>query len=253
MSPKKLIVGNWKMNPATITEAKQIARRTRSVAAKLTHTNVVVCPPFVFISACVSRKPVGGFYVGAQSVSLEEGGAHTGQVSNVMLKSAGAEYVIVGHSEERSAGDTDAIVSRKIRMVLGAGMTPIVCVGEKVRDEGGLHFDFIREQIKNSFADVAKSDAREIVLAYEPVWAIGAKEAMSPDQIYEMSLFVKKAFADVFSPEAALKLTVIYGGAANFRNAAEIIKIGQIDGLLVGRESVNLPGFKELIKTVDLL
>lgn len=253
MKNKKLVVGNWKMNPGTIDEAKTIAAKTRRAAALLKHTEVVACPPFAFISACAPRSKAAHFYMGAQNVSFEEGGPHTGQVSAAMLKSIGVEYVIAGHSEARAAGDTDLMVSKRVKAILAAGMTPIVCVGEKTRDESGSHFDFLREQIKNTFADVPKKDAREIVLAYEPIWAIGAKEAMKPEDVYEMSLFVKKVFADVFNPESAMKLTVLYGGSVNFRNAADIMKIGQVDGLLVGRESVNMPGFKELLTAVDAI
>jgi len=251
MAHTHFVIGNWKMNPASLEDAKRIAKKTRSVAASLRHTEVVACPPFVFISAAASRKPAEHFSLGAQSVSIAEGGAHTGQVAAAMLKSLGVEYVITGHSEERAGGDSDDAVSKRIVRVLESGMTAVVCVGEKSRDESGAHFDFIRDQIKNTFADVPLNKARSIILAYEPIWAIGAKEAMAPEQIYEMSIFVKKVFADVFGQESAMKLKVLYGGSVNFRNAAEIIGTGKVDGLLVGRESVNMPGFVELLKAVD--
>jgi triosephosphate isomerase len=168
-----------------------------------------------------------------------------------MLKNLGCEFVIVGHSEERARGDTDEVVSKRIARILEAGMTAVVCVGERSRDESGAHFDFLKDQVKNSLAGIAADAVRRIVVAYEPVWAIGAKEAMPPEQVYEMSLFVKKAFADIFGSEAGLKLKVLYGGSVNFRNAGEILKTGKVDGLLIGRESVNLPGFMELLKAVD--
>lgn len=251
MTNKKLVVGNWKMNPLSLDEAKRIARKTRRAAADLRRTEAVLCPPFPFIAAVTPKKAAPHFHMGAQSASFEESGPHTGEVGALMLKDIGVRYVIAGHSEMRAAGDTDQVVSRRIQAILDAGLTPIVCVGEKTRDEGGSHFDFLREQIRGTFSSVPKKDAREIIIAYEPIWAIGAKEAMNPEQVYEMSLFVKKAFADVFSPESAMKITVLYGGSVNFRNAADIIKIGQVDGLLVGRESVNVGGFVELLKAVD--
>jgi triosephosphate isomerase len=249
---KKLVVGNWKMNPTSIDEAKHISGKTRLVAAGLINTNVVACPPAVFISACIPRNKAANFSIGAQSVFFEEEGAYTGEVSANMLKSVGASHVIAGHSEERARGDTDEIVSKRIKVILEAGLIPIVCVGEKSRDnESGSHFDFLKEQIKNTFANVPKKYASEIILAYEPVWAIGAKEAMAPEQIYEMNLFVKKTFADLFGSDLAIKATVLYGGSVTFRNAGDIIKTGQVDGLLVGRESVNVAGFVELLKEVD--
>ncbi|MFA6295715.1 MAG: triose-phosphate isomerase, partial [Candidatus Paceibacterota bacterium] len=122
----------------------------------------------------------------------------------------------------------------------------------KSRDnENGSHFDFLKNQIKNTFANIPKKYAGDIIIAYEPVWAIGAKESMAPEQVYEMNLFVKKAFADLFGSDLAIKTTVLYGGSVTFRNAGDIMKIGQVDGLLVGRESINIAGFVELLKEVD--
>lgn len=239
------------MNPASAEDAKTIAKKTRSIAANLKRTEVVACPPFVFVPLAASRTSAKNYSLGAQSASVDEAGAHTGEVSAAMLKSLGVEYVIAGHSEERAAGDTDEVVGKRIMRILEAGLTAVVCIGEKVREENGSHFDFLRDQIKNTFANVHVEKAKSIVLAYEPVWAIGAKEAMVPEQVHEMSIFVKKVFADVFSQEAAMKVKVLYGGSVNFRNAAEIMNIGKVDGLLVGRESVNMPGFTELLKAVD--
>lgn len=239
------------MNPSTLDDAKRIIKKTRRVAGNLKHTDVVACPPFVFVQAAISKRDPNTLKIGAQTVSYEENGPRTGEISAIMLRDIGVSYVIVGHSEERNLGDTDDIVSRRIRTVLDAGMKAILCVGEKARDESGAYLDALKDQIKNSLANVPHDRARNIVLAYEPVWAIGAKEAMRPEQVYEMSLFVRKVFSDVFSQDQAMKVPVLYGGSVNFRNAADIIKIGQVDGLLVGRESVNLPGFIELLKAVD--
>lgn len=250
---KRLIVGNWKMNPATLVEAKKICRKVRRVTNDLSHTQVVVCPSFVFLSACRSRKEVNNFFIGAQSVSVEEGGAHTGEVSISMLQDIGVEYVIVGHSEQRAKGDTDEIVSRKLLNVLNHGMTAIVCVGESNHDTEGQYLEILKSQIKNTFAEIPKKFAKSIIIAYEPIWAIGAKEAMRPEDICETAIFIKKVFADIFTPDLGVKTCVLYGGAVNFRNASEIITIGQVDGLLVGRESVNSAGFIELIKTVEAL
>lgn len=251
MSTKKLVIGNWKMNPETFEDAKRIARQTRSLARRLARTDVVVCPPFAFIPAAQFRLQPDAFHVGAQSASTEEGGPHTGDVSAAMLASLGAEYAIAGHSEERVRGDSDAVVSRRIQRILEAGLTAVVCVGERSREESGSYLGFLNEQIRATFAGVPADKARRIVLAYEPVWAIGAKEAMRPEDVYEMSLFVKKVFSDVFGPDAGHKVRVLYGGSVNFRNARDIMKIGKVDGLLVGRESVNMPGFAELLKAVD--
>ncbi len=239
------------MNPSTLEDAKKIIAKTRRVAGTLSHTDVVACPPFVYINAAISRRDPNTLKVGAQTVSFEEGGPHTSEVSAAMLYDMGVRYVIAGHSEERAAGDTDEIVARRVKVIVEAGMNAVLCVGEQVRDEGGVYLQGLKEQIQNSLSGIPQNRAKNIILAYEPVWAIGAKEAMKPEQVYEMALFVRKVFSDVFSQDQAMKVDVLYGGSVNFRNAADIIKIGQVDGLLVGRESVNMPGFVELLKVVD--
>ena len=248
---KHLIVGNWKMNPGTLAEAKKIARRVKRVAPELKGSEAVIAPPFPFIAACGSRRPIKNFHLGAQSASHEETGPYTGEVGATMLRDIGAEYVIVGHSEERKGGDTDERVSQKMRAVLEAKLIPIVCVGEAVRDENGAYLETLKNQIKATFANIQPKSASHIVLAYEPIWAIGAKEAMRPEDVREMSIFVKKIFADLFGADAGIKVRVLYGGSVNFRNAPDIMTIGKVDGLLVGRESVNTPGFIELLKAVD--
>ncbi|MEN9524190.1 MAG: hypothetical protein RL536_259 [Candidatus Parcubacteria bacterium] len=249
---KKLVIGNWKMNPATLEDAKKIIRRTRLVAKRLKHTEVIACPPFTYIESSISRRDPNTLKIGAQTVSYQNSGAHTGEVSASMLRDLGVKYVIVGHSEEREKVDTDEMVSHRLKAVVETGMYAVLCVGEKVRDEGGMYLETLKEQIKKSLAGVSGHLAKNIIIAYEPVWAIGAKEAMNPEQVYEMSLFVKKVFSDVFSQDQAMKVMVLYGGSVNFRNAYDIIKTGQVDGLLVGRESVNMPGFVELLKAVDM-
>lgn len=250
---KKLIIGNWKMYCQDLVEAKKIVAKAKKVAALLENTEVVDCVPTPFLGVLASRRSAN-FHIGAQSVSVEKEGAHTGDVGAVALGSAGAEYVIVGHSEQRKAGDTDELVSKKANAALEAGLKAIVCVGEDARDvEGGSHFDFLKKQINDSLANIPAKLAKGIVVAYEPVWAIGAKEAMNPEQIYEMSLFVRKVIADIFSQEAALKAIVLYGGSVNAANAADIVRVGQIDGILVGRESVNATGFSLILKAVDAI
>jgi triosephosphate isomerase (TIM) len=248
---KKLIIGNWKMNPVKLEDAKKVIKKTRRVAGTLKHTDVVVCPPFIYIHSAISKRDSSSLKIGAQTVSYEDGGPHTGEVGATMLHDIGVSYVIAGHSEERALGDTDEIVARRVKAIVESGMNAVLCVGEKERDEGGVYLEFLKEQIKNSLVGISQNRAKNIIIAYEPVWAIGAKEAMIPEQVYEMALFVKKVFSDVFSQDQAMKVMVLYGGSVNFRNAADIIKIGQVDGLLVGRESVNMPGFVELLKAVD--
>ncbi|MDQ2933295.1 MAG: triose-phosphate isomerase [bacterium] len=247
---KKLVIGNWKLNPASLEEAKEIIHKAKATAAQLSHTEVVLCPPFVFISA-ITDKDAESVTRGAQSVSVQESGSHTGEVSAAMLKGMGVKYVLAGHSEERARGDSDEIVAGRVKAILENGMHAVLCVGEKERDENGEYLEALKIQIQKSLALVPAGKAKNIVMAYEPIWAIGAQEAMKAEQVYEMSIFVKKVFSDVFTQEQAMKVTILYGGSVNFSNAADIISVGKVDGLLVGRESINLTGFSDLLKVVD--
>lgn len=250
---RKIIIGNWKMNPTTLPEAQGIFKKVKNTASKLTSTYVVMCPPFVYISKFVSAKsklPVG---IGAQNTSSETQGSFTGEISPSMLKDLGVSHVIVGHSERRASGETDEMISKKVVAVLDAGMHPIVCVGESVHDAQGLYLDILKDQIRNSLSKVQRKLASQLIVAYEPVWTIGAKEAMDPAMIEEMMIFVRKVLADLFGQENAVRTPILYGGSTNFRNAPDIITRGKVDGLLVGRESVNTPGFVELLKAVDVI
>ncbi len=249
---KRIIVGNWKMNPTTLDEAKRIFKSTKNTADKLKSVIVVLCPPFVYISTLLNFRIESSVSIGAQDVYFEEVGSFTGEISPLMLKDLGISYVIVGHSEKREKGQTDEMVAKKVAMLLDIGINPILCIGEKERNEDGSHLDFLKSQIKNSLNKVPKKSIRKLIIAYEPIWAIGVKEAMKPEDIYEMSIFIRKVLADIYGYEEAVAVSVLYGGSVNFRNALEIFEKGQIDGLLVGRESVNVSGFVELLKTIDL-
>lgn len=256
---KKLLVGNWKMNPARLEDARHLISAYKKVSTKLEHTSIVACPPFVYLSfvAPMKKKMKGGtknsakIIAGAQDVFFESEGAFTGEVSAKMLRDMGVSYVIIGHSERRKLGETDEIVSKKAVAAVSAGLCPIVCIGESVHDADGAYLGVIKEQIKKSLVGIPKSVVSKLVIAYEPIWAIGAKEAMKPEQIRETVLFIKKVVADIFGRDAGLNLSVLYGGSVNWRNAGDIIRIGGVQGLLVGRESVNIPGFVELARAVD--
>jgi triosephosphate isomerase len=250
---KKIIIGNWKMNPITLDEAKRIHKSVISTAAKLKSMNVVVCPPYVYIPALTGSKSATKVTVGAQNAYSEEQGSYTGEVSAKSLKDLGCTHVIIGHSERRAMGETDEAISKKVQIVLDSGLIPVLCVGEKERNDHGEHLDFLRNQIKASLNKVAKKGISKLIVAYEPVWAIGAKEPMDPGTIYEMNLFVKKVLSDIYGQSEAAGIPILYGGSVNFKNAGEIILKGKVDGLLVGRESVNAIGFAELLKTIDSL
>ncbi len=249
---KKLIIGNWKMNPDTKVEAQRIIAAVKKAATKLARTSVVLCPPFVYMPL-VAGKGTSLVALGAQDVAPEVQGSYTGEVSANMLRDSGAAYVIIGHSERRAMGETDESISRKVARALEAGVSPVLCVGEKTHDSEGLYMEELRLQIRHSLSGIERKDAHKIIVAYEPVWAIGAKEAMTPANILETTIFVRKTLSDIFGQDKALKIPVLYGGSVNFKNAGEIVDLGKVDGLLVGRESINPPGFVELLKVVEAL
>lgn len=250
---KKIIIGNWKMNPTTLEEARRIFKSIKNISNKLNSTNIVACPPFIYIPTLLKMTGEYPISIGSQDAYFEEQGAFTGEISPLMLKNLGVKYIIIGHSEKRAQGDTDEKISKKVGMALELGLNVVLCVGEKERDEQGSHLDILKTQIKNSLNKVQKKYIGKLIVAYEPIWAIGAKEAMSPAIIHEMSLFIKKVLADMYGHNEAVSTPILYGGSVNFRNAGDIISQGEVDGLLVGRESVNSTGFVELLKAVDAL
>lgn len=249
---KKLIIGNWKMNPETVDMARDLGEKIRTVALGLEKVVTVIAPSFVHIGLFNLKKELDNFFLGAQMVSVDVEGAHTGEVSARMLKDLSVKYVVVGHSEQRDRGVSSELVSRQVANVLDNQMIPVICIGEKTRDnEGGDHYGFLKDQIKASLNDIPKKYAKDIVLAYEPVWAIGAEAPMSSDQICETVIYIRKIFSDIFDSKSALKIPVLYGGSVNFKNAQDIIVNGKVDGLLVGRESINITGFSELLRVVE--
>lgn len=255
---KKIIIANWKMSPETIGEAFEILKKVKETAKTLKNTKLVICPPSLYTnelkeSLGKSKKVL----FGAQNIFYEEEGAHTGEVSIDMVKNLGMEYVIVGHSERRNppagGGEDDDIVSKKINLVLNSKLNAILCVGEKERSEEGDFLLFISEQIKNSLKGVEKKYLKNLAIAYEPVWAIGktAEDAMDSRGVHQMSLFIRKVLKDLFDEKSAEKVVIIYGGSVELENTEDLIKNGNIDGFLIGHESLDADKFSEILKVVD--
>ena len=238
------------MNPKTAEEAKEIFLGTKKTVKMLKNTEVVVCPPFVYLSD-LEKINDSKIILGGQDMFWEESGSFTGEISAKMLKGEG--YVILGHSERRELGETDEMVSKKLASAINAGLKPIFCVGEKERDAHGEYLHFIRRQIINSLGKLPKKSLAKLIIAYEPVWAIGKseEEAMKPSDIHEISLFIKKVLADIYDKKTAIVTKILYGGAVGAKNAKEIIVLGEVQGLLVGHESLRADKFSELLKNVD--
>jgi len=192
-----------------------------------------------------------GIILGAQDMFWEKSGSFTGEISSTMLKGEG--YVILGHSERRELGETDEMIAKKVISAIKAGVKPILCVGEKARDTHGEYLHFLRKQIINSIGKLPKQYLKKLIIAYEPVFAIGqsAGKAMKPNEIHETALFIKKVLSEIYKSKSIISLPVLYGGAVSYKNAKEIITAGEVQGLLVGHESLDPKKFGELLANVD--
>jgi triosephosphate isomerase (TIM) len=254
MKKRNLVVANWKMAPETLGDAKKVFNGARLSAKGLKNTDVVVCPPFTFIYPLSRLDRPKNIFLGAQNVFTEIKGAFTGEVSVEMIKDLGAKFVIVGHSERRAMGETNETVKRKLQVAFNADITPILCVGEKNRDRDGSHLEFIKNQIKESLTNLQKKDLVGIIIAYEPIWAIGKsyKEAMSPTDIHETVLFIKKIIGENFGRDIAAGCKILYGGSVEAENASEIVRLGNIDGFLVGHASLIPVDFSAILKAADV-
>ena len=242
------------MSPETLEDAKKVFNGTRLAAKGLKNTDVVVCPPFPFIQPLLKLNYPKNVFFGAQNISSEIKGAFTGEVSSAMIKSLGAKFVILGHSERRAMGETNEIVKKKLQITFDADLIPILCIGEKERNHEGTHLEFIKNQIKECLSGLSKKYLVGITIAYEPIWAIGKsyKEAMNPTDIHEMVLIIKKILTEFFGTDIASGSRILYGGSVESQNASEIVRVGNIDGFLVGHASLIPEHFSAILKAVDV-
>lgn len=224
----KRVIGNWKMNPQSEEEALRLARAVDKKDA-------IICPPFVYLSAL--SKEVKNATLGAQDVYNEKEGAFTGEVSVDELKDLGVRYVIVGHSERRALGEDDALVASKLRTVLDAGLEPILCVGESAeKRDSGTHQEFVKQQVEAALFQI--ENKRAILIAYEPIWAIGTNQPANPKDVGEMAQMIKAIRGSD---------TVLYGGSTNKENIGSFLEMPEIGGVLVGGSSLDSKEFNEMI------
>lgn len=252
MKSKKLIIGNWKMYPASVRDAKSKFVAIKNVASKLTNVQTVICPPFVYVSELKKLESGHRCVVGAQNAWYETEGVFTGEVSLSMLASIGVQYVIIGHSERRALGETDELVNKKVLAGVKAKLSVVLCVGERARDADGVYLKYISEQIKEALHGVQKKELKQIVIAYEPIWAIGkdAVRAASTDDALEVSILIRRTLSDMFGKDAS-GIPLLYGGSVDAKNAWEFLLKSQVDGLLVGRASLDPKVFGEILKSAD--
>lgn len=233
-----LIVANWKMNPATLREAKKLLQATRTAAERATRVRVIVAPPSIFLRELASTRSTRIAFA-AQNAHFEREGAYTGEISMLQAKDARASFVLVGHAERRAAGETNEDTRKKISAALAVGLTPILCVGESKREQGGEHFEVIRSQLKSGFADVPDAKFSKVLVAYEPVWAIGAEKPMHSRDVHEMSIFIRKTLIDARG-DVGHAVKILYGGSVDETNAKRMCAEGGVAGLLLGRASISM-------------
>jgi triosephosphate isomerase (TIM) len=246
---KALIIGNWKLNPNTQKQASTLAAEVVKLNKK-TDALVVVAPPSVYLSEVaktISRSVVS---LAAQDVSTEPLGAFTGEVSAIQLKDIGVKYVIVGHSERRAMGETDKQIAQKVQQLLKNKLIPVVCVGEKERDSHGDFFSVVEKQIKALAGVMTASDMKKIVIAYEPIWAIGTGKTATVDDVKEMQLFIYSVLTKAYDRTLANAVLLLYGGSVKPQNAKELHTHGGMQGFLVGGASLRAKDFSEIVKVV---
>lgn len=235
---RKIIAGNWKMNK-TPSEAVALVNELKDLV-KNDEVDVVYCVPAIDIIPVVEAVKGTNVKVGAENMYFEESGAYTGEISAAMLKDAGVEYVIIGHSERRDYfKEDDVLLNKKVKKAIEAGITPILCCGETLEQrEMGIAVDFIRLQIKSDLKDVAAADVAKLVIAYEPIWAIGTGKTATSDQAEEICKAVRDCIREMYDDATAEKVRIQYGGSVNAGNAAELFTKPNIDGALVGGASL---------------
>ncbi|HEX7314686.1 MAG TPA: triose-phosphate isomerase [Pyrinomonadaceae bacterium] len=246
---KPVIAGNWKMYKL-IAEAVRTAVELKPLVANANHCEVVIAPVFTALKTVADRLEGSNVRVAGQDCSTEsKHGAHTGEIAADMLKDAGASHVIVGHSERRQFyHETDDFVNRKALAALQSGLTVIVCVGETLEQrDGGAAENVVRGQVEGGLRDLTASDLERIIIAYEPVWAIGTGRTATPEQAQEMHAFVRRVFAGRFSQEAAAALRILYGGSVKPDNISGLMKQPDVDGALVGGASLEAGSFAKIV------
>jgi len=246
---KPVIAGNWKMYK-TVSQSVETVLALKPLVANANHCEVVVAPVFTSLKTVADRLEGSNIRVAAQNCSTETTeGAHTGEVAAFMIRDVGATYVIVGHSERRQLYcETDSMVNKKVHAALAAQLTPILCVGETLEQrEQGIAENVVGGQLSGGLAGLTASDLDRIIIAYEPVWAIGTGRTATPEQAQEMQAFIRRVFAERHSQTAAERLRILYGGSVKPDNIGGLMAQEDIDGALVGGASLNAESFAQIV------
>lgn len=250
MSRRVLIAGNWKMNKTSADGAALVKGIKEAVDCSNNGPEVLVCPPFLTIAAAVAEAKDSFVKVGAQNVHWAASGAYTGECSTDMLKDAGCTHVIIGHSERRQYfGETDETVNQRTKAAVAADLVAVVCVGETLEErENGTMKEVISRQVKVGLADLSKENMKKVVIAYEPVWAIGTGKVATDDQAQEVHAFIRDELKAIFGDDTAEETRILYGGSMKPGNAAGLLAQKDIDGGLIGGAALKADDFAAIIK-----
>ena len=246
-----LIAGNWKLNPVTMKEAVSLASAVATKNKKTTEPYITIAPPFPYLSEVGKKIAKGTVALAAQDVYHKNIGAHTGEVSVLQLKDLGVEFVILGHSERRAMGETDEEVREKVLMCLKHRLIPIVCIGESSRDDQGDFYNFVENQLKQLTSVLTPAQMKKVILAYEPIWAIGSGSSATSEDVKEMQLFIESVLTKIYDRKAARGVRLLYGGSVKPGNAKELHEEGGMNGFLIGGASLKAEDFTAIIKAVQ--
>lgn len=251
---KNIVAGNWKMNE-TLNEGLALAKEVCASLQKKKKVNcdVIIFPPFILLASIANEIDKNVLKLGAQNCAEKESGAYTGEVSADMILSTGASHVIIGHSERRQYyGETNEVVKNKVDMALAKGLQIIVCFGEHLEQrEAGKHLDIVKSQISESLFHLSAADFSKLVLAYEPVWAIGTGKTATADQAEEIHAFVRKLIAEKYDAKFADEMTILYGGSCKPSNAKELFAEPDVDGGLIGGAALKADSFMGIVEAFD--
>ncbi len=247
---KQIVAGNWKMNKI-FPDGMNLINEIIEKGNNLNDVQLIVAPPFIFLSDAAKMLKNTNIGLASQNCSNKESGAFTGEISAEMLKSTGAEYVILGHSERRAYfGETDESINEKITLAILNNLKPIVCCGEVLEErEGNQHFHVVATQLKGMFEGISKEYFKDIIIAYEPVWAIGTGKTASPEQAQEIHHFIRETVKNSYGSEIANDLSILYGGSCKPSNAKELFSNPDVDGGLIGGASLNADDFIAIAKS----
>jgi triosephosphate isomerase len=250
---KPVIGANWKMNRGTPSEAKEMLLEFIPMVKEIENVEIVVAPPYTSINKTLELLKNSNIKVGAQNMYFEESGAFTGEISPLFLKKIGCEYVILGHSERRNIfNETDELINKKVRKALERMLSPIVCIGEHLEErEKGNTKNIIENQFNLTFKGMTKEQMKKIIIAYEPIWAIGTGKTATPEQAEEIHVFIREIIEEKYDKDTANGIRIQYGGSIKPSNAKELFNKANIDGGLVGGASLQAESLYEIIKSAE--